>query len=494
MRRSSKEAIQYIISTANRLSGAERGGIFLTISTEDNCTFRLRASKNLTQDQIGLPEFNASFKMMSDAVKSREGKVQGLRIQENIDAPDEKIILSSMCAPIVFQDRVLGILYHDNRLLSNAFNESLLDMLSILTSYIASILKNEGILNENERLKAKIEELKHHYEPQNTVCKPGNFNDIIGESSQIRRVLDQISEIAATDTTVLILGETGVGKELVAKAILNNSLRKNKPFISLNCSALSEELIYSELFGHEKGSFTGAGNLHIGRFEKAHEGTLFLDEIGELPLDVQVRLLRVLETKKFERVGGRETICSDFRLITATNRDLEQAVKKDLFRDDLFYRINVFPIYVPPLRERREDIPLLINFFLKVQLNRTGRITRMITEEEMLDLMQYKWPGNVRELKNCIERYIVSPHTRITDLLNQGYRHSAIQENTVVTLQENERRHIEWALAETNGKIHGPGGAAELLNIHPNTLTFRIKKLGIKSRRSGKNPGANSNK
>jgi len=279
---------------------------------------------------------------------------------------------------------------------------------------------------------------------------------------------------------VLILGETGVGKELVAEAIVSNSSRREKPFITLNCSALSEKLIYSELFGHEKGSFTGADHRHIGRFEKAHGGTLFLDEIGDLPLDMQVRLLRVLETREFERVGGKETIHSDFRLITATNRNLEQEIKKGLFRSDLFYRINVFPIYIPPLREHLQDIPLLVDYFLKEQTNKKGKKYRIISEEEMLSLMQYHWPGNVRELKNSVERYVTTTHTKITDLLHWEHHPEPIQRHSLITLQENERQHIEWALEQTQGKIHGPGGAAELLDINPNTLAFRIKKLGIK--------------
>jgi len=358
-----------------------------------------------------------------------------------------------------------------------------LDILYSLSSYAALVLENDKLQKQNEILTGKIEEIKTHYEKQNTDDQPAIFETIIGESPEMKKVLSQIGEIAKSDTTVLILGETGVGKEVVAKAILNNSLRKDKPFISLNCSALSEKLIYSELFGHEKGSFTGADHRHIGRFEKAHGGTLFLDEIGDLPLDIQVRLLRVLETKEFERVGGKETIRSDFRLITATNRNLEQEIKKKMFRADLFYRINVYSIYVPPLRERRQDIPLLINYFIKDQAFKTGKISRLITDEEMSGLIEYSWPGNVREMKNFVERYVASSQTGITELLETQFHPASRSKNTAVTLADNERRHIEWALTKTMGKIHGPGGAAELLDIHPNTLTFRIKKLGIKKHR-----------
>jgi len=476
----SKDALQYIISTANRITGAERGGIFLleTISHPKHLT--LRASKNLTQDQIDLPEFQSSLSLITEVATLGKGKVQGMRIQDNTDFPNETIILSSICVPIILKNHILGVLYHDNRLLRNAFNPSLLNILLSLASYTALVLENDKLQKENEYLAEKVDEINTFYEQKNSNKQSIHFEHIIGESQEIKQVLFKISEVAQSDTTVLILGETGVGKELVAQAIVKNSWRANKPFITLNCSALSEKLIYSELFGHEKGSFTGADHRHIGRFEKAHEGTLFLDEIGDLPLDMQVRLLRVLETKEFERVGGKETIHSDFRLITATNRKLEQEIEQGTFRSDLFYRINVFPIYIPPLRERRQDIPLLIDYFLKGQQNKLGKIPRIISDEEIFSLKQYNWPGNVRELKNCVERYVTTAHTRITDLLHGEYQPARMKQNSAITLQENERQHIEWALEQTRGKIHGPGGAAELLDINPNTLAFRIKKLGVK--------------
>jgi len=477
-----RDVIQHIISSANRITGAERGGIFLIDDSTIPPKLNLRASKNLTQDQIEMPDFNSSMKMITEVINHGKGLVQGLRVQENIDSPDEDLVLSAICVPIISKNNILGILYHDNRLLSNAFDKSQLEILSYLAAHIALVLQNDNLQEENDRLHNKLEELTRHYEKQNVQHQTIHSDEIVGESHEIKHVLSQVSQVAKTNTTVLILGETGVGKELVAKAIQRHSLRHDKPFISLNCSALSEKLIYSELFGHEKGSFTSADHRHIGRFEKAHAGTLFLDEIGDLPLDVQVRLLRVLETKEFERVGGKETISSDFRLIAATNRDLEQEVSKKRFRPDLFYRINVFPIYVPPLRDRRQDIPLLIRYFLKAQTQQTGKISRIIGEEEMLELTQYHWPGNVRELKNIVERYAISSSGSLTNMLSllNVSRREISQEYPAVTLQENERRHVLWALDRTKGKIHGPGGAAELLDIHPNTLTFRIKKMGIK--------------
>lgn len=481
----SREALQYIISTANRITGAERGGIFLLEDPGQSHHLTLRASKNLTQDQINLPEFHPSMTLMGDVVASGKGKVQGMQIQDNADSLGEAIILSSICVPIILKNETLGVLYHDNRLLSNAFNESLLSMLSSLASYAAVVLENDNLQKENSSLIEEIARIYTYYEEQGATPQPPHCRHIIGESPEMKQVLSKIGEVAPSNTTVLIQGETGVGKELVAQAIVNNSRRKEKPFVTLNCSALSEKLIYSELFGHEKGSFTGADHRHIGRFEKAHGGTLFLDEIGDLPLDMQVRLLRVLETKEFERVGGKETIHSDFRLITATNRNLEHEIQNGTFRSDLFYRINVFPISVPPLREHPQDVPLLIDHFLKEHASNSGKRPPLISDEEMMLLMQHRWSGNVRELKNCVERYVTTTHGRINDLLHPEEHQSVpLQGNAAMTLQENERRHIEWALKQTRGKVHGPGGAAELLDIKPNTLAYRLKKLGIS--KSGK--------
>jgi transcriptional regulator with GAF, ATPase, and Fis domain len=289
-----------------------------------------------------------------------------------------------------------------------------------------------------------------------------------------------VDQVAKTDANVLILGETGVGKELIARAIHQRSARSEKSFIKVHCSALPESLISSELFGHEKGAFTGAIRRRIGRFELSDGGSLFLDEIGDLPQEVQVRLLRVLQSKEFERVGGSETIRSDFRLITATNHDLEEDVKTNRFRADLYYRLNVFPIHVPPLRDRKEDIPVLTRYFIKKYATKMGKIFERIPEAEMDKLVQYHWPGNVRELENIIERGIIissGPHFFVPELAF-SYPHAASPEMNI-TLKGNESRHILWALKKTRWKVRGPGGAAEILNVHPSTLASRMRKLGI---------------
>jgi len=289
-----------------------------------------------------------------------------------------------------------------------------------------------------------------------------------------------VDQVAKADTTVLICGETGVGKELVARAIHRHSLRKDKPFIRVQCSALIESLITSELFGHEKGAFTGAINRRIGRFELADGGTIFLDEIGDLPGEVQVRLLRVLQSKEFERVGASETLHSDFRLVAATNHNLEEEVKVCRFRADLYFRLNVFPIFVPPLRERKDDIPILVRYFISIYGTKMGKTFDRIPEEEMSKLIQYDWPGNVRELENIIERGTILSHgpTFYVPKLSIDSLGFGLQKE-YLTLRENERHHIESALLKTGWKIRGPGGAAELLEIHPSTLAFKMKKLGV---------------
>lgn len=480
-----KEMIQHILSAANRMVGAERGAIFLCKPLHGKQRFYLRASKNLSEEQIAHPSFDASLQMMAEVVAQAAGRIRVSPAADRKQPPtlsSESSILSSICVPVTHHRRILGVLYHDNRLLGGAFSEAQLETLAFFAAQMALILENDQIQQENRRLNKRLHDLTAHYERQHLQQHPIQVAAIIGQSRAIQRVMAQIEEVAPTSATVLILGETGVGKGVVANAIQHHSRRQSQPFISLNCNALSETLIASELFGHEKGAFTGAEQQHIGRFEKADGGTLFLDEIGDLPPQVQVRLLRVLETKEFERVGGTTTLKSDFRLIAATNSDLVQAMKEKRFRKDLFYRIHVFTIHVPPLRERREDIAPLVDHFLKVQAAETGKVPPPVTEEQMHLLTQYSWPGNVRELRNITERYAISAASsriNIVDLLAAPLPLSP-HGPQAITLHENERRHIAWALEQTGGKVHGPGGAARLLDVHPNTLSFRMKKLGIK--------------
>lgn len=310
-------------------------------------------------------------------------------------------------------------------------------------------------------------------------CK---FGLLVGKSQIHHKVLAQIQAVAATSTTVLIMGETGTGKELVARSIHESSLRRNKPFVRLNCAALPSGLVESELFGHERGAFTGAVQRHQGRFELAHEGTLFLDEIGEMPLEVQAKLLRVLEDHQVDRVGGAKSVSVDVRLIAATNVDLAQAVADRRFRADLYYRLMVFPISLPPLRDRNEDIPLLAQHFLQLCRVKLNRGDVMFDEEALARLAKYDWPGNIRELQNVIERAAILAPTNLVEIDERvvipSQRHVAAVERSV-TLHDSERLHILRALEQAGWRIYGPLGAANRLGINPSTLRSRMKKQGL---------------
>ncbi|MBW1919444.1 MAG: sigma 54-interacting transcriptional regulator [Deltaproteobacteria bacterium] len=476
--RDNKDLVQHIISTVNRVTGAERGAIFLLQGDSSPPKLTLRASKNLTSEQVEHPGFQSSLEMIRKVASTGKGLILGAEPCSDTSSGEEEIIRSRVCVPMVFRDRTVGVLYHDNRLLSSAFKESDLELLAYFAALAAFALDNSKAYEEVRRLNRQLSEENLYYREEH--LQNLHFEDIMGESLAIKRVLAQIDQVARTDATVLISGETGVGKELVARAIHRTSNRRDKPFIKVHCSALPESLIPSELFGHERGAFTGATQRRIGRFELADGGTFFLDEVGDLSLDIQVRLLRVLQTKEFERVGGSETIRSNFRLVVATNRNLEQMVKDQMFRADLYYRLAVFPIFVPPLRERKEDIPILAYYFLKLYSKKRGKNFSRIPDSEMQKLLDYDWPGNVRELENIIERGIIlnnGTFFRVPQL--GGEEMTPGTSEGVVTLRENERRHILKALEKTNWKVRGTGGAAQLLDIPPSTLAFRMKKLGI---------------
>ncbi len=328
------------------------------------------------------------------------------------------------------------------------------------------------IIELNELLRAENIYLKDQLELS------GIQHDIIGDSDALKYVMFKIKQVATTDVAVLIEGETGTGKELIARAIHKESSRKDKKFIKVNCASIPENLIESELFGHEKGSFTGAIERRIGRFELANGGTLFLDEIGELPLNLQPKLLHVLQQGEFERIGSSKTIKTDVRIIAATNKVLEDEIKKGHFRNDLYYRLDVFPISVSPLRERKEDITPLVEHYIKIYSLKLNRPIKMISKSAMKRLTNYSWPGNVRELENVIERAIINSHNGILnfDFLPKSEEHS----HKFVTLEEVEKNHITEALRKSEWKINGSGGAAEKLNLNPQTLRSKMQKLGIK--------------
>jgi transcriptional regulator with GAF, ATPase, and Fis domain len=476
--RENKDVVQHIFSAVNRITGAERGAIFFLEQGGDTSRLKLRASKNLVAEQLEAPGFGSAKQMIEEVARSGRGRVLDAATVSDSASLLNEIIHSCICVPMILRDQVVGVLYHDNRLLKNVFKESDLKLLAYFAAQAAIAMDNARAYEEINRLNCKLTEEKLYYEKEN--LQHLHFEDFIGESPAIMRVLSQVEKVACTETSVLILGETGVGKELVARAIHRHSLRRDKPFIRVLCNTLPDSLISSEFFGHEKGAFTGATRRRIGRFELADGGTIFLDEIGELPREVQVRLLRVLQTKEFERVGGSKTLRSDFRLVAATNRNLEKEVKAKRLRMDLYYRMNVFPIYVPPLRERRADIPLLAHFFLQSYATKMGKSFGRIAEDQMDKLTRYDWPGNVRELENVIERATIlnpGPRFRVPEQFG-GFPHiSGPQTNP--TLREAERRHILWAMQKTGWKVRGKAGCSELLDVHPSTLAYRMKKLGI---------------
>ena len=407
---------------------------------------------------------------------------------------------SIVCLPIFNQAQLLGILYLENHLITYAFTPQRLALLQVLLSQPAMALENaqvhaalqqeiedrkqaEAALQHaladvaqlQDRLKAESGYLRDEIE------RDYAFEEIVGHSSALRHVLQQVERVAVTDTTVLILGETGTGKELVARAIHRHSARKDRPLVKVDCAALPPTLIESELFGYEKGAFTGALTRKVGRFELAHAGTIFLDEIGELPLDLQAKLLRVLQDGAFERLGSVQTTTVDVRVIAATNRNLVQQMADGNFREDLYYRLNVFPVTLPPLRERLDDIPLLVWYVISKCQGKLGKTIERIPERVMATLLAYHWPGNIRELANVIERAIIlSPGTTL--VVDEALGSSERSDPSLLStqhLEEVERAHILAILDACHWHIKGEGQAAERLGLHPSTLYSRMKKLGI---------------
>jgi formate hydrogenlyase transcriptional activator len=344
------------------------------------------------------------------------------------------------------------------------------------SSLLATVRRNDVQFTSNHPSKVNLELLEKQ------VHKEWRFEGIVGQSEALRRVLQLVEMVAATDSTVLLVGETGTGKELIARAVHHRSRRREKALVKLNCAAIPSGLLESELFGHERGAFTGAFTQKIGWIELADQGTLFLDEIGDIPLELQPKLLRVLQEREFERLGSRRSKRVDVRLVTATNRNLERMVAAQQFRSDLYYRLNVFPIEVPPLRERSEDIPLLVRHFVQQFARQMNRVIETIPSETMQALTRYRWPGNIRELQNLIERAVIMStgpvlQVPLRDLQSRPTPQSSSERPQ--TLEEAERAHILATVKETKWVLSGPNGAATRLGVNRSTLQFRMKKLGI---------------
>lgn len=436
-------------------------------------------------------------------------------VRRNLDTENESSTerllaeqgVRSICvAPLIIAGKSIGTLnLASNRAdeYSNADGELLQDV----ANQVALAVENMKAYEEIRSLHARLE--KENVYLREEIRSEHNFRQIVGSSTSLREVLEKAERVAPLDSTVLVYGETGTGKELIARAIHDCSNRKHRPLVKLNCSAISAGLVESELFGHMRGAFTGALDRHIGRFELADGGTLFLDEVSELPLESQVKLLRVLQEGEFEPVGSNKTIKVNVRIIAATNRNLEECVAGGRFRSDLFYRLNVFPLELPPLRNRRSDIPQLVSFFLQRFATKFGRKIEATQKETMELLMDYPWPGNIRELQNIIERAVVLtegtilyvdpaflPRTYAARSLSEAppvvstrvdpqvtENHSRSASTSFPSLEQMERNHILAALNRSSGVIDGPNGAARILNLHANTLRSRMDKLGIGRKR-----------
>jgi formate hydrogenlyase transcriptional activator len=388
-----------------------------------------------------------------------------------------------MEVPLIVHDRLIGTINYARYSL-NEFSPPeialLRDVSSVLATAVSNALRYEELRALKDRLQVENVMLRED------IDRDAMFEEIVGTSAALRQVLGLVERVAGSDTTVLITGETGTGKELFARAIHRRSPRSQRTLVKVNCAALPKDLIASELFGHEKGAFTGALNQRIGRFELANGGTIFLDEIGELPQEMQVALLRVLQESEFERVGGTRTISTDARVIAATNRDLMKEVSEGRFRSDLYYRLNVFPIKSPALRERREDIPLLVEYFVARFSERAGKRIDRVDRKSLESLTRYSWPGNIRELANVIERAVILtdggvlriPAATFGEKLPSARADNTSEKNES-PLSAQERQLIEQALAASNGRVSGPRGAAKRLELSASTLESKIRRLGI---------------
>ena len=386
-------------------------------------------------------------------------------------------VQSACCVPLITRNRVLGALNLAS-LRDAAFSQEDADLLGQVAGQVAIAVENALAFREIDALKNKLAEEKLYLEEE--IRTEQNFEEIIGESVALKSILRQVETVAPTPSTVLILGETGTGKELIARAIHDLSPRRGRTFVKLNCAAIPSGLLESELFGHERGAFTGAISQKVGRFELAHGGTLFLDEVGDIPLELQPKLLRVLQEQEFERLGSTRTTRVDVRVVAATNHDLARLVADGAFRSDLYYRLNVFPIRVPPLRERRDDIPQLVRYFGQKYARQVNKHIETIPAETLDALTRYHWPGNIRELQNLIERAaIISPGPVLRVPLADLKPETEIPAGGLQTLEAAEREHILRALRETNWVLGGPRGAAARLGMKRTTLQSRMHKLGI---------------
>jgi len=435
------------------------------------------AGKGFMQDQMVLP-----VEGTSPGISFRTGKPHWFGAAPKSLAPvalrvnAEEGFESGCFLPIIRGSRTLGVLHLLDRS-KNAFSEEDVDFLQQVASQVAIALENALEFNELSESRERLAEEGLYLRDE--IRTEHHFEDILGNSLGLRNVLRQVETVAPTETTVLIQGETGTGKELIARAIHGLGSRHDNIFVKLNCAAIPLGLLESELFGHERGAFTGAIARKIGRFEIAHKGTLFLDEVGDIPLELQPKLLRVLQEQEFERLGGIRSIRTDVRLVAATNRDLWKMVEQGQFRADLYYRLNVFPVHIPPLRERRDDIPILVRYFVDKYAKAMNRRIERIPESVMDTLARYSWPGNIRELQNFIERAVILSEGPALRPPVGELREGKGKGSSGATLREVEKKHVLQVLKETEWVLGGSSGAAARLGIPRTTLIYRMRRLGI---------------
>ena len=474
-----------IISCLRRAVPHEYASLALIVPGTD----QLRLHARVFEGEQGMVQEGATAPMdespAGQAVESRRPELFDAEALRGFPTPVVQRLIAAgiqsiCCVPLITRTRVLGTL-NVGSTRAAAFGAPDIDFLSQVAAQAAIAIENATAYQQIAELKDQLAKEKLYLEDE--IRTDRNFGEIVGDSPVFKRVLDQAATVAPTDASVLILGETGTGKELIARAIHELSARRGRTFVKLNCAAIPTGLLESELFGHEKGAFTGAIAQKVGRFELAHQGTLFLDEIGDIPLELQPKLLRALQEHEFERLGGTRTIKVDVRLVAATNRDLAQMINERQFRTDLYYRLSVFPISIPPLRERADDIPKLVRYFTQKYARRMNKPIENISQQTMEALIRYSWPGNVRELENLIERAVILTRGSTLEIprseLRAPFEPAAAEIPAALTLEDAEREHIRRTLDQANWVVGGANGAAARLGMKRTTLQSKMKKLGI---------------
>lgn len=458
-----------VVKSVNRLLGAERGGVIWFGKSSEKAP-KLRAQHNLTEADIASRGFRSNLVTIFEV--HRTGQPRLIHTEKGGGNDGTFPCRSMLCIPIVVKDQTLGVLYYDNSYVDHCFEMLDIHNLDEIALQLSSFI---------ERILLLFKKLQEQETVDYTPAVSGKYKKIVTQCLSMEAIIDQAEKVAQTDSSVLILGETGVGKELLARHIHSKSLRANKPFIVIDPSTMPENLVESELFGHEKGAFTGADRQRKGRLEMAHKGTLFIDEIGDIPLSIQVKLLRTLQEKTITRVGGTKELVSDFRLIAATHRDLLRMVADGGFRQDLFYRINVVPVTIPPLRERKEDVAMLARYFLNQYAAKYHYKTVELSETDEAVLTAHQWPGNIRELKNVMERTVLLSVDDKLDfnLPKTNFQIGSTPFDDLPTMDELQKRYILYVLEKTKGKQSGAEGAAQILGMKRSTLYNRMKKLGI---------------